>query len=53
VVLPRGRRARLVASLETDKAVNVTLYQRHGFVVTAEEDVLGVHCWYLRRPPSG
>ncbi|HEY6316502.1 MAG TPA: GNAT family N-acetyltransferase [Acidimicrobiia bacterium] len=43
----------LVAYLETDKAVNVTLYQRHGFVVAAEEDVLGVHCWYMRRPPSG
>jgi GNAT superfamily N-acetyltransferase len=41
----------LVAYLETDKAINVTLYERHGFVVTAEEDVLGVHCWYMRRPP--
>ena len=43
----------LVAYLETDKAVNVTLYQRHGFDIVAEEDVLGVRCWYMRRPPSG
>ena len=43
--------AGLVAYLETDKAINVTLYQRHGFEVTADEDVLGVHCWYMRRPP--
>ena len=41
----------LVGYLETDKAINVTLYERHGFVVTADEDVLGVHCWYMRRPP--
>ena len=43
--------AGLVAYLETDKAINVTLYQRHGFEVTADENVLGVHCWYMTRLP--
>ena len=43
----------LVAYLETDKAVNVTLYQRHGFEIADEDDVLGVHCWYMRRPAQG
>jgi GNAT superfamily N-acetyltransferase len=36
--------------LETDKDVNVRLYERHGFEVVDEGPVLGVHCWYLRRP---
>jgi ribosomal protein S18 acetylase RimI-like enzyme len=40
----------LVGYLETDKEVNVRLYQRHGYEVIGEEPVLGVRCWYMRRP---
>ncbi len=39
-----------VGFLETDKDVNVRLYRRHGFEVIAEEEVLGVGCWFMRRP---
>ena len=40
----------LVGYLETDKEVNVRLYQRHGYEVIGGEPVLGVDCWYMRRP---
>jgi ribosomal protein S18 acetylase RimI-like enzyme len=40
----------LVGYLETDKEVNVRLYQRHGYQVIGEGPVLGVRCWYMRRP---
>ncbi len=39
----------LVGYLETDKELNVRLYERHGFTVTGENTVLDVHCWYMRR----
>ncbi len=42
----------LVGNLETDKAVNVGWYQRFGFEVTDENTVLGVPCWYQRRPAA-
>jgi GNAT superfamily N-acetyltransferase len=35
--------------LETDKAENVTLYERHGFTVVGEAEVLGVPNWFMRR----
>lgn len=38
--------------LETDKAENVRLYERHGFAVVGEEPVLGVPNWYMRREPG-
>lgn len=38
------------ANVETDKEVNVRLYQRHRYEVIGEEPVLGVKCWYMRRP---
>jgi ribosomal protein S18 acetylase RimI-like enzyme len=38
-----------VGYLETDKAENVTLYERHGFVVTGEAQVIGVANWFMRR----
>ena len=41
---------RSAAYLETDKAENVTFYQRFGFRVTAQEDVLGVPNWFMLRP---
>lgn len=37
------------AYLETDRAQNLSFYQRFGFVVVAEEDVLGVRNWYMWR----
>ncbi len=40
------------AYLETDKAQDVTLYQRFGFVVNEEALVLGVHTWFMWRPPQ-
>lgn len=38
--------------LETDKSINVTFYERSGFAVLAEEPVLGVANWFMRRPPA-
>jgi ribosomal protein S18 acetylase RimI-like enzyme len=38
-----------VGYLETDKAENVRLYERHGFAVTAEAQVIGVPNWFMRR----
>jgi ribosomal protein S18 acetylase RimI-like enzyme len=40
-----------VAYLETDRTDNVRLYERFGFVVTAEADVIGVKNWFMRRTP--
>lgn len=36
--------------LETDKPQNVTLYERHGYEVVDETDILGTHNWWMRRP---
>ena len=41
-----------VGYLETDKDVNVRLYERHGYQVIDEGPVLSVHCWFMRRPAS-
>jgi hypothetical protein len=38
--------------LETDKAENVRLYERFGYVVVEQTDVLGVPNWFMRRPPA-
>jgi len=35
--------------LETDKEINVRFYEKFGFVVTGEEEVLGVRNWYMFR----
>jgi ribosomal protein S18 acetylase RimI-like enzyme len=40
---------RALAYLETDKAENVRLYQRFGFKVVAEAEVLGVRNWFMSR----
>nr|WP_269091227.1 GNAT family N-acetyltransferase [Actinopolymorpha cephalotaxi] len=37
--------------LETDKPENVPLYQRHGFMVTGRQDVLGTPNWFMERKP--
>ena len=39
-----------VAYLETDRRANVRFYQRFGFAVIAETDVLGVPNWFMSRP---
>lgn len=38
--------------LETDKSENVRLYERFGFEVRDEADVLGVPCWFMWRRPA-
>lgn len=40
------------AYLETDKLMNVDFYRRFGFEVIAEEEVLGVPNWFMRRRPA-
>jgi len=39
----------LSAWLETDKDVNVSFYQKHGFEVVAEDAVNGVQNWFMER----
>ena len=39
-----------LAYLETDKPENVRFYERFGFEVVAEDDVVGVHNWFMTRP---
>ena len=36
--------------LETATIQNVPLYQRHGFQVIAEKDLIGLHTWFMWRP---
>ena len=43
---------RATAYLETDKQMNVRIYERLGFEVVAEEPVLGVPNWYMLRTPE-
>lgn len=38
------------AFLETDKPENVRLYERFGFAVIGEADVLGATTWFMLRP---
>lgn len=38
--------------LETDKKVNVGFYERFGYGVVGEGDVIGVPNWYMSRPAS-
>jgi len=39
-----------LAYLETDRQANVRFYEKFGFAVAAEADVLGVPNWFLSRP---
>jgi ribosomal protein S18 acetylase RimI-like enzyme len=41
-----------VTYLETDKVINVHFYERFGFAVIGEQDVLGVPNWFMRRVPG-
>jgi ribosomal protein S18 acetylase RimI-like enzyme len=38
--------------LETDKPENVVFYQKFGFLVAAEAEVLGVPNWFMTRRPT-
>jgi len=38
------------AYLETDKPENVRFYERFGFEVVGEEEVIGVANWFMMRP---
>ena len=40
-----------VAYLETDKSENVRFYQKFGFTVVGQADVLGVPNWFMSRRP--
>jgi ribosomal protein S18 acetylase RimI-like enzyme len=41
------------AYLETDKPQNVRFYERFGFEVVGEEEVIGVPNWYMARTAEG
>jgi ribosomal protein S18 acetylase RimI-like enzyme len=41
------------AYLETDKPANVRFYERFGFEVVGEQDVLGIPNWFMRRAGKG
>ena len=40
-----------IAYLETDKEINVRFYEKFGFEVVAEVDVLGAPNWFMTRRP--
>lgn len=41
-----------VGYLETDRPEAVGFYARFGYAVVAEANVLGVRCWFMRRPSA-
>jgi ribosomal protein S18 acetylase RimI-like enzyme len=43
---------RTLAYLETDRFENVRFYQKFGFKVVAEAEVLGVRNWFMSRPAA-
>ena len=45
----RMDRAGCLAYLETDKQENLPFYERFGFRITDEDDVLGVRNWFMER----
>ena len=44
--------AKMASYLETETEDNVRLYTRFGFEVIAEQRVIGVPNWFMRRPPE-
>jgi GNAT superfamily N-acetyltransferase len=50
--LAKADAAHLPAYLETQKEINVPLYQRHGFEIVVETDMPGggPHIWCMKRP---
>ena len=45
--------SRFTAYLETDKRENVAFYERFGFEVVGEDEVLGVRNWFMLRSSKG
>lgn len=45
-------RTGMLSYLETDKPENVRLYERFGYEVTAQADVIGVRSWFMTREPT-
>jgi GNAT superfamily N-acetyltransferase len=45
--------ARAVGYLETDRPKNVLFYEKFGFRLTREDQVIGVRNWFMERPASG
>ena len=43
------REERVAGYLETDRAENVTFYEKFGFVVQREEELIGTPIWYMWR----
>ena len=41
-----------VGYLETDRPTAVGFYRRFGYTVVGEAEILGVPCWFMRRPPA-
>jgi ribosomal protein S18 acetylase RimI-like enzyme len=52
VFCERMDRDRELAYLETDKPENVVFYERFGFEVTDEAEVLGAQNWFMQRRPA-
>jgi ribosomal protein S18 acetylase RimI-like enzyme len=52
VVCARLDAARDIAWLETDKPENVRFYEKFGFTVAAETEILGLPNWFMIRRPS-
>ena len=54
-VLSRADAEGLLCYLETETAGNVAFYERHGFEVVVEVDLLrdGPHIWTMKREPKG
>jgi GNAT superfamily N-acetyltransferase len=44
-------RYRTLAYLETDKRENLRFYEKFGFVVVAQAQVLGAPNWFMSRAP--
>ena len=47
---PAEAMARPGLYLETDKSENVRFYQKFGFTVVAQAEILGVANWFMSRP---
>jgi GNAT superfamily N-acetyltransferase len=50
-LIGRADEERMGCYLETGNPRNVPLYLRFGFQTTAEKEVIGVHTWFMWRPP--
>jgi len=49
----RMDRERTAAYLETDRETNVRFYEKAGFSIGRQEDVVGVPCWFMTRRAAG